>query len=390
MTAKKHAIAKAQTTGLYKKILIGFSAVAFIMAALIVYYSTSKTVITVTLAPKPSTTTLSVLVRKNADEQESNLTTAITGTLTTVEENGSRAFDNPSTGEEVPAQATGTVTIYNNYSAAQPLAATTRLLTPDGVLFRIKDRVDIPAGGKVENVDVYADQPGASGNIEPTTFTIPGLWQGLQDKIYAESTAPMTGGLRSGQVITKSFINASTQTLIDELADDAVTDLSTSDANPANIPVSTSMLYPITLDQKLSADEGVEAASLTIDLRVKFIAVLFDPDTLAFLANQELGQTLPADEQLDSDSQPMLEYSVESYDLENESATLAVKYTDNVIPRLSSTMFNRDEVVGKDAQEIKTYFSHFDQIKDVQIKFSPFWVRKAPQLKDHIEIKLTK
>lgn len=390
MATKNLKMARVQTTGLYKKILIGFSAVAVILAGLIVYYSLSKTIITITLKPAAKTSTMSVLVRKNAAEQESNLVTAISGTLASVTVKGSKTFDNPSTGDEVPAQATGTVTIFNNYTKDQPLAATTRLLSSDGILFRIKNRVDVPAGGKAENVEVYADLPGKTGNIGATKFTIPGLWAGLQDKIYAESSTAMTGGLRSGKSITQAFINSSAQTLVASLTDQAVAELAKPDGDRPAVIAEPSMLTPVIQNQADSAKDGEEAATLTIDLTVKFIAVIFDVNTLRSMAQNDLVTNLPVDEQLDTDSSPTLAYSVESYDLKTESANLSVKYTADVIPRLSHPMFNRDKITGKDSQEIKSYFSHFDQVKDVQIKYSPFWVTKAPQLKDHIEIKLTK
>ena len=135
--------------------------------------------------------------------------------------NGTQNFTNTNRGEQAEAQATGTVTIYNSWSENQPLMATTRLLTPDGVLFRIKERVDVPAGGKIENVEVYADQPGTSGNIGPTSFTIPGLWQGLQEKIYAENSEPMTGGLRETKFITQKIISETSDVLKGELIEKA-------------------------------------------------------------------------------------------------------------------------------------------------------------------------
>ncbi|MFA5051773.1 MAG: hypothetical protein WC544_01775 [Patescibacteria group bacterium] len=389
MPAKNLKISKIQTTGFYKKILIGFSAFAVSMAGLIVYYSLSKTIITVTLNPQNTSTTFSVAVRADAQEQNSSSIIAVSGTLSSMEVSGTDTFDNPSTGEEVPAQATGLVTVYNNYSADQPLAATTRLLTPDSTLFRIKDRIDVPAGGKVENVEVYADQPGKSGNIDPTRFTIPGLWQGLQDKIYAESTNAMTGGLRSGKIITREFYTASLQSVTKTLAEQAVTEFNNQQPL-SSLRATTSMLYPVILSESASAQEGEEAATLTVDVDMRYIIVLIDPATLESLAYADLASGLPVDVQIDPAVDPQLEYSVESYDLENSTARLNVKYTASTIPRLSNVMFNRDEVTGKDAQEIKAYFSHFDEIKDVQIKFSPFWVTKAPQLKDHIEIRLDK
>jgi hypothetical protein len=44
----------------------------------------------------------------------------------------------------------------------------------------------VPAGASVP-AEVYADQPKQDQVIGAELFTIPGLWEGIQDKIYAES-----------------------------------------------------------------------------------------------------------------------------------------------------------------------------------------------------------
>lgn len=106
----------------------------------------------------------------------------------------------PQVYREEEAIASGQVTLKNTSSTSQPLVATTRLLSAEGVLFRLKEGVIVPANGEIV-ADVYADQAGASGNIGPTTFTIPGLAASRQAEVYGESSAPMTGGVvRFGEV----------------------------------------------------------------------------------------------------------------------------------------------------------------------------------------------
>src|SRR5690606_9666825 len=84
----------------------------------------------------------------------------------------------PATGKQTEnVTVGGTVTVINNSSRNQPLVATTRLLSPNGELFRIRNTVQVPARSTVENVEVYADQPSPEMEIGPTKFTIPGLSQ---------------------------------------------------------------------------------------------------------------------------------------------------------------------------------------------------------------------
>jgi hypothetical protein len=96
-------------------------------------------------------------------------------------------------GTTVDAFASGTVEIFNELNLVQPLVATTRLLTPDGILFRIQNGVTVPANGSVKVV-AKADKKGASGNIPPTSFTIPGLSAVRQKSVYAKNTSHFTNG----------------------------------------------------------------------------------------------------------------------------------------------------------------------------------------------------
>lgn len=381
-------LGKVQTTHWYKKLVIGFSICAFVLLALIIYYSLSKTIIAVTLLPKEKSATLTVALAKVPADQPT-ADTALPGLVLTAEASDSKTFQNQNTGEEQPAPATGVVTIYNNWSQVQPLAATTRLLTPDGVLFRIKNRVDVPAGGKLENVEVYADQPGATGNIGPCKFTIPGLWPGLQEKIYAESSTPMTGGLRSASVLVQSTINDAAKTLSGDLAEKARADLATSEtvtSSGYSVP-SQAMTVNIT-QQKSSAEADSEAGSFTLTMKVTVTALAFNEQQLRQKADIALQASLPQDEKTVTTSPGKLTYTVEELDQAAGTALLKVVVTEPTVPRLDNPIFNRDKLVNKDRQEINSYFSNFDTVQSVEVRFSPFWVTHAPKLKDHIEVKL--
>lgn len=112
--------------------------------------------------------------------------------------------------EVVPSQGTvhaedkasGTITVYNNYSAATiRLIKNTRFQAPDGLIFRAPADVVIPGktGGTAGQVSVtvIADQPGEQYNVAPISrFTLPGLKSASAEyaQVYAASTAAMSGG----------------------------------------------------------------------------------------------------------------------------------------------------------------------------------------------------
>ena len=107
--------------------------------------------------------------------------------------------------EKVEKKASGTITIFNEYSSvAQKLIAKTRFKSPDGLIYRIQEAVSVP-GAKSSSkglvpgtldVVVYADAAGAEYNIKPADFTIPGFESSPKyTKIYAKSKASMVGGI---------------------------------------------------------------------------------------------------------------------------------------------------------------------------------------------------
>jgi len=110
--------------------------------------------------------------------------------------------------EEVVGYAKGRVEIVNESGNGQTLVATTRFLSESGVIFRLDERVFVPAGGRV-TAAFTADQPGAAGDIPPGRFTIPGLSASAQSVIYGLTSAPTSGGLTvSGAAFTEEDLAA--------------------------------------------------------------------------------------------------------------------------------------------------------------------------------------
>jgi hypothetical protein len=90
--------------------------------------------------------------------------------------------------------ASGTITIANSQTKPQALIKNTRFQSAQGLVFRIRDSVTIPAGGHID-ATVYADEAGDKYNIGPTTFTVPGLkGSTAYTQVTAKSDAPMAGG----------------------------------------------------------------------------------------------------------------------------------------------------------------------------------------------------
>lgn len=119
------------------------------------------------------------------------------------------------------ARSTGMVNIVNTTSRTFTFVATTRLMSKEGVLFRLKSQMLIPPNGTVI-AEVIADVAGASGDIGPTTFILPGLSGDVQKQVYAESTAPMTGGSGVVKAVSDADISRAKANLRAQAAKEAI------------------------------------------------------------------------------------------------------------------------------------------------------------------------
>lgn len=120
----------------------------------------------------------------------------------------------------VEGTAGGDVVIYNEGRSSQPLVATTRFLSEDGVLFRLKDRVTIPPGGRV-TARIEADEPGATGDVPAGRWTIPGLPPATQQVVYGISEAAMTGGVvLDGAPLTQEELDAAVASALEQGRED--------------------------------------------------------------------------------------------------------------------------------------------------------------------------
>lgn len=128
------------------------------------------------------------------------------GTIVEVAVQQTKEFTATGTGT-AQAITSGSITIVNNYSADQSLVATTRFLTPDGALFRLRKTITVPARGSVE-AEIYADNPGSLGTVKPAKMTIPGLSTSMQQYIYGESTITFGPRSEGAKVVAEADLTA--------------------------------------------------------------------------------------------------------------------------------------------------------------------------------------
>lgn len=362
----------------YQRIAIGFVGITFLMLLAVVYLSVSRATITVFAKPSVVATTASLAVVESPTAEGQ-----IAGSVGQTTITQTRVFSLPQEGARaVEAKSSGMVTIMNSTSSDQPLIATTRFLAANDVLFRLNEGITVPANGEI-TARISADQPGSSGDIGPTTFTIPGLAQSLQDKIYATSANTMTGGVQYVRTLTDADVADAKTALSSDILEEAKTALSTG----LDTELAAQGTYDVE-EQSITTDVavGTETGTFSLTITAKVTGVYYDSALVSSYARSLLQKRVPEGFVLHTVNEQGVQVTVSSADYATGEAQLSIYLDGTAIISADAPTLSKDRFLGRAPNEVFTLLRSSDAISDVSITFTPFWLQRIPTLKDHIEI----
>lgn len=372
---EKKSFTKIRTTKNIKRFVWIFFILAILVTLAIFYQTLFKTTVTFVRQEYPLEVTFAATIDTEPTGEE------IAGEFSIETVNHSVTSDELTESRTVSGKATGTIRVINTWSQDQPLQATTRFLAPDGTQFRTTERVDVPAGGDAL-VPVVADNEGSSGNIPANTkFTIPGLWQGLQDEIYGVNDTAFTSGERKVSLVTQDAIDAlQTQALeeIDTKAEAQFT--STSDAQEHYV-IRTNII-----SQQASAQAGDEAEQLTFAVKAEFLVLSVRTQTLSALAYDKLKIKITAEEQI---TRLLLDSSsIEVDRISTDDNSLLARFTVHAFAKLTedATVFQPVYLEQKTKQDLQTIQEEEIGIQKISVSFSPFWSHTIPSDPSRIRV----
>ncbi len=387
---RKGEVGKKRSVGLYRRLVIKFIILVAILAAVVFYFSFSKLTISLNLKGENISDTL---LLKIADASLAKATSSsaftllndpreeIGGTIKEVSADVSKTY--PASGETYLGEAIiGQVRLINNSPKNQALVATTRLLSADNKLFRIKNAVNIPAGGETV-AEIYADKPSSDLAIEPTTFTIPGLWLGLQDKIFAKSDAAFTFSKQVKKYITSGDLEAASKD-INEALTAAAKKQAEADGAGGDWLYLASGPAVVNIDAKV----GDKKDEFTAKASGKIIAVSFSKEQAAKLAAAKFNLIIPDDKELSDFKPENIAYTFDNYDPTSGTATIKASFNGTMILKSDSEVIDPSQLVNLTADQIGTYLRNQNEVKDYELKFSPSFIKKAPSLVDRIKVEV--
>ena len=363
----------------YRQIAFTFIGAAIVVLIGLIYFSLSQALILVKPHLEQVKADFNILVKTETDNTDEGVSAQLHFTEVELERTGMAELQEE--GED--QQATGTATVINTSNRAQPLVATTRLLSEEGVLFRIEDGVTVPPNGEV-SVDVYADEAGKAGEIGPTRFTIPGLNQNRQQEVYAKSESAMTGGTKPIFTITRSSVDQ-----LVESAEGRMLDLAKSQLEANGVAtdgfLQNAVFFEI-LSEEIEPELGSNVEDFAVKLRARVAFIDADKQELLELAQAQLYSTTNIGYELSSSDEGSFTYDVSDFDPDNRQAQLHIVLEGQ--RRISSNhpALDTSNFVGEYPDDVKADLESDPGIDSVQIELRPFWLRKVPRLVDHIYV----
>lgn len=338
------------------------------------YFSSAKVEIT------PNT--VSAAVQNSFTASASSQTAgALTFTVIQAEKTATQSVAGSGT-KTVNSSASGTVTIYNTQAKAQQLIANTRFATAAGLIFRIHSAVKVPAGttekpGSI-TATIFADQAGASYNVAPTSFTIPGFAGTPQaSQVYARSAAAITGGASGTVPVVDSALEAKTRSaLITALGPDITASIK--DKIPAGfvlVPGSATTTY-----QELASAPSATTGQVEVKEQGTVTAVVFPNAALAKaialsvsgLSYQGEPLTLSSVDKLALTSTGGIPDSNATSFAFSLSGTAPLIYTVDPVHIASA-------VAGETRSAAEVALTNYPEVKRAIIVLRPFWRQTFPQ-----------
>ncbi|KKQ79957.1 MAG: hypothetical protein UT02_C0019G0007 [Parcubacteria group bacterium GW2011_GWC2_38_7] len=373
MYIKKHT----QVAESYKKLVLGFVILAVVLVGIILYFSASKAVIKIT----PKVTAIQTDFVADVVTDGGAIEKALQGVLYEKEVEG--GLEGDATGSKMLDGGTiGKVNLINKRPEPQTLVKTTRLLTADGILLRLSDKVVVPANGEIE-VNVYADDPNAFKELAPTKFTIPGLWEGLQSSIYGESKSTIKSSGESVKVVKAVDIARTKDKLTEELYTKAIADFN------AQLPGKNFTVVVVTkkvLEEKVSVEAEATADKFTVNLKMNVTLVGLNQEEIMKMAGDRLRSVVPANQELLNLNANNFSYIVQNFDETKKTVNVKVHVEGDSVIASNHEIFNKEKLSGLSPKGLELYLSNFDEIEKVEVELSPFWVKNIPKLQDHIII----
>lgn len=291
--------------------------------------------------------------------------------------------------KEVSEKAKGEITIYNAYSSEpQTLVATTRFETPNGLIYRLTNKVIIPGAQIKDNkiipssvtAEVQADKPGAEYNIGPTNkLTIPGFKGSPKyDGFYGELKNGAKGGLIGKKLVpTNDDVLKAQEEIKQSLK--SVLESSLLLKKPENFKfIGDFQTNILKITVNTTTDENGNFAVFG-EAETKIFGIR-ESDINNFLL-KFLNQSYKKIDNL------KIEYFNLKPDFDKGILTFNLKATGSTVYDFNVENF-KNSILGKSVKDVEKTIQNLEELESAKILISPRWVNVLPQKNSKININI--
>lgn len=301
--------------------------------------------------------------------------------------------------ETVSLQAEGTITIFNAASdAPQRLIKNTRFESPEGLIFRVFESIEVPGRTKAADgsiipgsatARVFADAKGDEYNVGPTTFVVPGLRGTDQfEGVYAESKEAFTGGFEGERfIIDENELTVVKNALHEELQTALKARLQSE--RPAGFVLfENAVTFEYT--SLPSAPNGENLAAVKEQGRL-IVPIFKEDEFAAYIAKNTIAGF--ENEAVLIESPSALSFAYQG----SATANAALRDVPSIDFSLSGNahiiwQFNeeklKEDLVGISKTALPTILSGYPAIEKAEVVIKPFWKQSFPEKADEITLKI--
>ena len=316
------------------------------------------------------------------------------GELIRVEETAEKVF--AATGEKnVGDKAEGEIVFFNQTGLVQPLTTQNSLVTEDGVVFYLKQNVDIPkaevsAEGNIVygniTASIVAKEAGEEGNIAPGKLSIIDLPFSKQNKIYGEIKNRLAGGTSKViRVVSEEDLIKAEEELVDSLKPELRNKIREMLAETESLEDDLMEYEVISVNKAVELEEEIDEFNMEVKVAAK--ALVWDESQVREMIIEKIEAEITSDKKLVATSQDIFEVIVDDFNLNQATADLKIN-TRNQISLPIDINALKDELKGLTEFEARRLVLDKDNIKDVRFKFRYSITSKIPENGNRINIKL--
>lgn len=357
--------------------------VLLIIAAALIFVFLPRATATITFPAKADNQTLTLTAQTAGDGTDLNMA----GTVLTSQKEVSKSFS--ATGKkDIGTKATGTITLYNNYTGSPISLAAGTTLSVNSNNFSLNSAVTIPGitvapGPKLVpgqvSAAITAVLAGSDANVTNATFVIKGQPSSVN------GSGSTTGGVsKQVTVLTQADIDGAINDLKTQANTQALSDLQGKLNGQTLLDGSTWQAAP---KQTVTNVAGDQVDTATATYTVEYDAIVYNSDTALAKIKDFLSKDLTKDQQLViQNSATDVTYTFKSLAADKSSMAISAAVQAYIINNVDKAAISK-AISNKSVSQAKSIVVNNYGATDASIAISPsWWIQRLPVLSGAIKI----